>query len=59
MTRACPRQGVVVWATAGGGIEAAKSPWEDYYLVKTDNFTPVGSLGAEILRAEDITRFRL
>ena len=91
-------QGVVVWATPGGGIEAAESPLEaltreldeelglavvdepphvwhqrvvaeghaegydgvinDYYLIKTDNFTPIGSLGAEILRAENIARFR-
>ena len=93
-----PTQGVVVWATPDGGIEAAESLLEaltreldeelslvvvdepphvwhqrvvaeghaegydgvinDYYLIKTDNFTPIGSLGAEILRAENITRFR-
>ena len=30
----------------------------DYYLIKTDSFIPRGSLGAENLRAENITRFR-
>ena len=93
-----PKQGVIVWATPGGGIEAAESPLEalkrelaeevglalvdepphvwhqrvvaegraegydgvinDYYMIKTDNFAPSGSFGAEILRAENITRFR-
>ena len=93
-----PTQGVVVWATPGGGIEAAESPLEalareldeeiglalvdepphvwhqravaegqaegydgvinDYYLVRTDTFTPKGSLGPEILRSENITSFR-
>lgn len=30
----------------------------DYYLVNADNFIPSGSLGAEMLRAENITGFR-
>jgi 8-oxo-dGTP diphosphatase len=93
-----PTQGLVVWGTPGGGIEAAESPLEalerelheelgltlvnepphvwhqrvvaeghaegydgvinDYYLIKTDSFNPKGSLGPEILRAENITGFR-
>ena len=30
----------------------------NYYLIKTNAFVPVGSLGAEKLRAENIARFR-
>lgn len=50
-----------VWhqqVVAEGHAEGYDGVINDYYLVKTDNFVPRGSLGAEILRAENITRFR-
>ena len=50
-----------VWhqrAVAEGLAEGYDGVINDYYLIKTDKFTPNGSLGPEILRAENITRFR-
>ena len=50
-----------VWhqrAVAEGQAEGYDGVINDYYLIKTDNFTPNGSLGPEILRAENISRFR-
>jgi len=50
-----------VWhqgAVAEGLAEGYDGVINDYYLIKTDKFTPKGSLGPEILRAENITRFR-
>jgi 8-oxo-dGTP diphosphatase len=51
----------LVWhqrVIAEGHAEGYDGVINNYYLVKTDNFTPSGSLGAEILRNENITRFR-
>ena len=50
-----------VWhqrVVAEGHAEGYDGVINDYYLIRTDNFTPIGSLGAEILRAENIARFR-
>ena len=43
---------------AEGHAEGYDGVINDYYLIKTDNFAPSGSLGAEVLRTENITRFR-
>jgi len=43
---------------AEGHAEGYDGVINDYYLTKTDNFTPSGSLGAEVLRTENITRFQ-
>ena len=43
---------------AEGRAEGDDGVINDDYLIKTDKFTPNGSLGPEILRAENITRFR-
>ena len=50
-----------VWhqrVVAEGHAEGYDGVINDYYPIKTDNFTPSGSLGAEVLRSENITRFR-
>lgn len=50
-----------VWhqrAVAAGLADGYDGVINDYYLIKTNTFTPDGSLGPEILRAENITEFR-
>jgi ADP-ribose pyrophosphatase YjhB (NUDIX family) len=51
----------LVWhqrIVAPGHAEGYDGVVNDYYLVKVNSFVPAGSLGAELLRSENITNFR-
>lgn len=43
---------------AQGHAEGYDGVVNDYYMIKTDGFEPQGSIGAEMLLAENITHFR-